>query len=207
MMADKSTTRFGLIRHAETIWNRERRVQGQLDSPLTPDGQQPADQWGRTLKPLPWDGILASDTGRAVATAAIIHVHLNLAIETDPRLRELDWGRWTSHTIARIRAEEPQEVQWQEAAGWEFQPPGGESRRRQLDRSREALLDDARRRPGDSILVVIHEGVIKALAQHLCGTGYTPADSVRIKGHHLHWLSAADGKLALAGLNAMALNA
>ena len=136
MMADKSATRFGLIRHAETFWNRERRVQGQLDSPLTPDGQQQADQWGRTLKPLPWDGIQASDTGRAVATAAIMHVHLNLAIETAP-----------------------------------------------------------------------HEGVIKALAQPLCGTGYTPSDSVRIKGHHLHWLSAADGKLALAGLNAMARNA
>ena len=86
MMADKSATRFNLIRHAETTWNRERRVQGQLDSPLTPDGRQQADQWGRTLKRLPWDCILASDTGRAVATATINNVHLNLAIETDPRL-------------------------------------------------------------------------------------------------------------------------
>lgn len=92
MMADKSASRFGLIRHAETIWNRERRVQGQLHSPLTPAGQQQADQWGRTLKPLPWNCILASDTGRAVATATIINVHLNLAVETDPKLRyHLHW--------------------------------------------------------------------------------------------------------------------
>jgi len=116
-MADPAATRFGLIRHAETIWNRERRVQGQLDSPLTPAGEQQADQWGRALKLLPWNGILVSDTGRAVATATIINDHLNLSIETDPRLRELDWGRWTTRTIAQIRAEEPQEMQRQEAAG------------------------------------------------------------------------------------------
>jgi probable phosphoglycerate mutase len=205
MMADKPATRFGLIRHAETIWNRERRVQGQLDSPLTPAGQQQADQWGRTLKPLPWNGILASDTGRAQATATIINVHLNLAIETDPRLRELDWGRWTTRTIAQIRAEEPQEMQLQEAAGWEFQPPAGESRRRQLQRSQEALLDAARRRPGGCILVVTHEGVIKSLAHHLCGREYIAGDAVSLQPYHLHWLTAAAGRLALDGLNARAL--
>lgn len=204
--ADKTVTRFGLIRHAETIWNRERRVQGQLDSPLTTEGEQQADRWGRALKSLPWTRVLASDTGRAVTTAGIINAHLNLSIETDPRLRELDWGRWTTKTIAQIRAEEPRVIENQESAGWEFTPPGGEPRRRQLDRSREALLGATARWPGDSILVVTHDGVIKALAQHLCGTGYTRADSVRIKSYHLHWLSAAEGELALVGLNAMALN-
>jgi broad specificity phosphatase PhoE len=102
--AGQAVTRCGLIRHAETIWNRERRVQGQLDSPLTPEGEQQAERRGRTLRSLPWNRILASDTARAVATAAIINAHLNPAIETESRLRELDWGRWSSRTLARIRA-------------------------------------------------------------------------------------------------------
>lgn len=207
MQAEPAVTRFGLIRHAETVWNRERRVQGQMDSPLTPQGEQQADRWGRALQSFSWNRILASDTGRAVATAVIINAHLNLPIETDTRLRELDWGRWTTRTIARIRAEELDAVEAQEAAGWEFRPPGGESRRQQLERSRQALIDAAGRGRGlgDCILVVTHEGVIKGLAHHLSGRAYIAAEAVCLRPYHLHWLTAADGRVALAGLNARAL--
>ncbi|HWR92699.1 MAG TPA: histidine phosphatase family protein [Desulfobacterales bacterium] len=203
--AGRTVTRFGLIRHAETVWNRERRVQGQLDSPLTPEGERQAERWGRALRLLPWSRILASDTGRAVATAAIINAHLNLAVENDPRLRELDWGRWTSRTLARIRAEDAAEVAAQEAAGWKFRPPGGESRRQQMERSRQALIDTARRWPGACILVVTHEGVIKGLAHHLCGRAYVAADAVCLQPYHLHWLEVIGGRMALAELNARAL--
>jgi broad specificity phosphatase PhoE len=198
-------THFGLIRHAETVWNRERRVQGHLDSPLTPQGEQQAARWGRVLQFLPWDRILASDTGRAVATATIINARLNLPIDTDPRLRELDWGCWSKRRIARIRSEDLEEIEKQEAAGWEFRPPGGESRRQQLERSRQALLDAAGRWPGGRILVVTHEGVIKGLAHHLCGRAYVAADAVCLQPYHLHWLTVADGQMALDGLNAQAL--
>jgi probable phosphoglycerate mutase len=206
MLTAPAVTRFGLIRHAETVWNRERRVQGQLDSPLTPEGEQQAMRWGRALQSFSWNRILASDTGRALATVAAINAHLKLPIETDPRLRELDWGQWTARTIAQIRAEDREAVAAQEAVGWEFRPPGGESRRQQLERSRQALIDAAGRRPGDCILVVTHEGVIKALAQHLCGCAYTAAESVGLRPYHLHWLTAAGGRVALAGLNARALD-
>jgi len=203
---EPAVTRFGLIRHAETVWNRERRVQGQLDSPLTPEGEQQAERWGRSLRSVAWNRILASDTGRAAATAAIINAHLDLSIETDPRLRELDWGRWTTRTIGGIRAEELDAVEAQEAAGWEFRPPGGESRRQQLERSRLALIAAASRWSGDCILVVTHEGVIKGLAHDLCGRAYIAADAVCLQPYHLHWLTVADGRMALAGLNARALD-
>jgi probable phosphoglycerate mutase len=203
--AAPAVTRFALIRHAETVWNRERRVQGQLDSPLTPEGERQAERWGRTLREIAWNRILASDTGRAVSTAAIINSHLNLAMETDPRLRELDWGRWASRTIMCVRAEESREVARQEAAGWEFRPPGGESRRQQMERSRQALVEAAGRWPGDCILVVTHEGVIKGLAHHLCRRAYVAGDAVCIEPYHLHWLEVAGGRMALAALNARPL--
>ena len=203
--ADPAVTRFGLIRHAETVWNRERRVQGQLDSPLTPEGERQAESWVVALRSFPWNRILASDIGRAVATAAIINSRLNLSIETDPGLRELDWGRWTTRTIAQIRAEELDAVEAQEAAGWEFRPPGGESRRQQLERSRQALVAAAGRWPGDCILVVAHEGVIKCLAHHLRGRAYTAAEPVCLRPYHLHWLTVAGGQIALTGLNALPL--
>lgn len=200
-----ATTRFGLIRHAETVWNRERRIQGHQDSPLTPEGERMADTWGRLLGAFHWDRILSSDSGRAVATAVRINAHMNLPIDTHPRLRELDWGRWTTQTLAQLREEEGDLVLAQEKAGWDFHPPEGESRRSQLERSRQVLLEAARQWPGHSILVVTHEGVIKSLAHFLAGTMSPTTEGVGVLPYRLHWMSAADGRLSLDGLNALAL--
>jgi probable phosphoglycerate mutase len=190
-------TRFGIIRHAETVWNREKRIQGQSDSPLTAAGQAQAEAWGRFLRRFPWDAILASDTGRAAATVAIINAHLGLPVASDPRLRELDWGRWTGFTVAEIRRREPQLVARQEARGWDFEPPGGESRRAQLERSRRALLEAADGGPGRRILVVTHGGTIKTLVHHLKGTRYTARDALSVDARHLHWVADEGGALTL----------
>jgi probable phosphoglycerate mutase len=201
----EAVTTFGLIRHAETVWNRHKRIQGHQDSPLTSEGERMADRWGLRLHAFHWDRILASDSGRALATASRINAHLQLPLEVDPRLRELDWGRWTTKTVAQLRHEEGAMVALQERAGWDFQPPQGESRRSQLARSRQALLDAAGRCPGESILVVTHAGVIKCLAYDLAGNGSLAADDVGASSYRLHWVAAADGRLSLDGLNALVL--
>jgi probable phosphoglycerate mutase len=205
MDTSNATTRFGLIRHAETVWNRERRVQGQLDSPLTTAGEQSAGRWGRRLAAFRWDRLLISDAGRAADTARRINAYLKLPTHEDARLRELDWGRWTAKTISQIRLEEPREVSRQEAAGWDFRPPGGESRREQLERAREALRAAACRWPGESILVVAHGGVIKCLAYHLSGRDYIAAAALTVEPYHLHWLEVAGGRIAIEALNAVPL--
>jgi broad specificity phosphatase PhoE len=205
MDATNATTRFGLIRHAETVWNRERRIQGHQDSPLTPEGERMAAAWGQLLGVFPWDRILSSDSGRAMATAVRVNAHLRLPIDTDPRLRELDWGRWTTKTLAQLREEEGELLAAQERAGWDFQPPEGESRRRQLERSRQVLLEAASRWPGRSILVVSHGGIIKSLAHSLGGAEPLTAASVGVQPYRLHWISVASGRLSLEGLNALAL--
>jgi probable phosphoglycerate mutase len=130
MIHPEITTRFGLIRHAETVWNRAKRIQGHQDSPLTPEGERQATAWGRALRRLRWDRILASDTGRAVATAERINIHLGLPVVLDLRLRELDWGRWASRTVAELQAEEGALVAQQERAGWDFRPAAHHRRHR-----------------------------------------------------------------------------
>jgi probable phosphoglycerate mutase len=74
-----------------------------------------------------------------------------------------------------------------------------------MERSRQALIDAAGRWPGDSILVVTHEGVIKGLAHHLLGRAYIASEAVCLQPYHLHWLTVAAGRVALDGLNARAL--
>lgn len=202
---DKTATTFGVIRHAETVWNREKRIQGHQDSPLTPEGERMADRWGLALRVFHWDRILASDTGRAVATARRINARLQLPLELDPRLRELDWGRWTTKTLAQLRQEESDLLAVQERAGWDFQPPQGESRRSQLARCRRTLLEAAVRYPGESILVVTHGGAIKCLANSLSDSGPLPVDEIGASSYRLLWLAAAAGRLSPGGRSAMVL--
>jgi probable phosphoglycerate mutase len=203
--SDKPVTTFGVIRHAETAWNREKRIQGHQDSPLTQEGEMRADRWGLALRAFHWDRILASDTGRAVATASRINAYLQVPLEVDSRLRELDWGCWTAKTVAQLRQEEGEMLAIQERAGWDFQPPQGESRRSQLARCRQALREAAGRTPGDSILVVTHGGVIKCLAHGLPGSGPLAADEIGAHSYRLYWVAAVGGRLSLDGLNALVL--
>ncbi len=170
-----SDTFLTLIRHARTEWNEQRRIQGQTDTPLTPQGELMAQKWGQALMHLGYDRILCSDLGRAYRTAEIINSFLSLPLEVDPRLREQDWGDWTGLTVEELRNMRT-EVAEQEAKGFEFRPPGGESRAETLKRSRFALLAAAIRNPCKYTLVVTHQGVLRALAYDLRGMKFTPKE-------------------------------
>lgn len=205
MPSEETTTRFGLIRHAETHWNRESRIQGHGDSALTDSGKKEADAWGRHLKSLAWDRILGSDLGRAVNTAAIINHHLQIPFEADPRLREQDWGEWTAKPTDTIKYEELHKLDERRRSGWLFCPPGGEDRIRVWQRSHNALVAAARKWPGSTILVVTHEGVIKNLIYRLCNRTYAPGESALIKSRNLHWLVIHKSGLQLHEINALRL--
>jgi len=198
-------TRFGLIRHAETEWNRGKKIQGQHDSPLTMAGRNQADHWGLILKRYPWNRILASDTGRALETAKIVNEALKIQLITDPRLREQDWGNWVGKTVSQIKTQQPLVLAKQESAGWNFCPPGGEDRKSVLARSKRALEDAAANWVGDDLLVVTHEGVIKSLVYHLSGRKFLPGELPFLKSYRLHWLVYDRDGLRLEQANALVL--
>jgi probable phosphoglycerate mutase len=206
MTETKAITRFGLIRHAQTEWNLEKRIQGHSDSPLTAEGITQTVRWGRVLRQFPWSRILASDTGRAIETAKKINAFLKLPLTTDSRLREQDWGCWAGKTVSEIDAETPGALAAQVNAGWNFCPPGGEDRKGVLKRGQKALIDAAAGWPGDSILVVAHEGVIKSIIYHLCGRKFLPSEPSLIKSYRLHWVVCGRDGLRLEAVNAVELN-
>ena len=205
-MDNNKTTRFGLIRHAQTVWNREGRIQGHDDSHLTISGKNDADGWGRRLKKIAWDRIFGSDLGRAVDTATIINRYLKIPFETDPRLREQDWGEWTAKSAAKIENDELHKLDKANRFGWLFCPPGGEDRISVWQRSHNALVDAARKWPGNTILVVTHEGVIKNLTYRLCNRLYAPGQPNLLESYHLHWLVIRNGGLQLDRIHALKLN-
>jgi probable phosphoglycerate mutase len=198
-------TWFGLLRHARTAWNEEKRIQGQNDISLTPEGRFQAREWGRHLIQYRWDRIITSDARRALETAGLVNISLRVPLVHDGCLREQNWGRWTGKTVAQLKEEVPQLVAEQERAGWKFCPPGGEDRNTVWERSQRALQGARGKWPGERILVVTHEGVIKCLIYRLCGRQFLPSEPSLIRSHHFHWLVYDREGLRLEGINAQAL--
>jgi probable phosphoglycerate mutase len=199
-------TRFGLIRHAQTQWNRKKKIQGHYDSPLTGEGKQQAEKWGALLNTISWDRIIASDTGRAFETATRINTFLQIPLTSDKRLREQNWGQWTGKTVREIKNDEPQSLAKQIMAGWKFCPPDGEDRMSVSKRSQDALREAAGRWPGETILIVSHEGVIKSLIYHFSGRKFLPEEPPLIESMHLHWLLHDPDGLRIGELNALRLD-
>ncbi len=200
-----NSARFGLIRHAQTVWNRGKKIQGLRDSPLTAEGVNQASNWGQSLAQFSWDRILASDAGRALATAGRINAFLKIPLTTDSRLQEQNWGQWEGMTVRHIETDARQVLNEQINAGWDFCPPGGESRRSVLKRSRAALLDAAQRYPVETILVVCHEGVVKSLIYGLYGRRFLPDEPAILKSYRLHWLATGSSGLEIEQINALRL--
>lgn len=192
-------TYFALLRHAETEWNREKRIQGQQDSVLTSNGRQQAQRWGRALGRCGLDYMVSSDLERATQTASLINKSLELQCSLEPRLREQDWGAWSGLKLGDLL--ETKELKIQERMGWDFRPLKGESRLEVLERSRQALMDIAQRLQGQRILVVTHGGVMKCLLYHLHGRRFLPEESPLLEPYRLHWLSYDGGGFKVYRLN------
>jgi broad specificity phosphatase PhoE len=192
-------TRFALLRHAETEWNREKRIQGQQDAPLTSYGRQQAQRWGLALGRYELDHMITSDLGRASLTGTLINLHLDLPRSEEPRLREQDWGRWAGLDFGDLL--KVNELRAQEKMGWYFRPLEGESRLEVLERSRQALVDAANRLEGQRVLVVTHGGVIKCLLYRLCHRAFLPEEPPLLEPYRLHWLSYDGQGLKIDRLN------
>ncbi len=126
-----------LLRHGETVWNREGRFQGRRDSPLTLRGMQQALAAGRFLRArlgsaLAHFQLIASPQPRAWQSAVLLAEAAGLdvlAIRLDPAVVEMSWGRWDGLTAAEIAARDPELWQRRIDDGLAEAPPnGGESR-------------------------------------------------------------------------------
>jgi len=160
---------FYFVRHGETAWNAERRLQGQLDIPLNDLGRRQSAQCGSTLRRLvaarhktPEDfTFVSSPLSRARETMEILRGELGLPPQgyaTDPRLAELSFGRWEGLTYKEVRALDRSVLAVRERDKWNFTTPEGESYAQLLVRVR----DWHARLAGDAI-VAAHGGVARVL--------------------------------------------
>jgi probable phosphoglycerate mutase len=119
-----------LVRHGQTEWNVERRMQGRRESPLTPLGERQAGAMAKLLtglvaadSPSSWR-LVSSPLGRARQTAAFVAASLGVAVEIDERLAEIAFGEWEGRLREEVAPQHPELFATPE---WLFSPPGGET--------------------------------------------------------------------------------
>ena len=178
-----SRPKIYFIRHGETDWNLEGRLQGQKDIPLNDVGRVQAEEAGRKLQALVphYEDLayLASPMARTRETMEILRTTLGLHPESyklDERLVELTFGDWEGMTWKEVRKAEPALAALREQDKWHYAPPGGgESYAMLVDRIRP-ILDDLTR----DTVVVAHGGVARAFLSIACGVNSRQAASMDI---------------------------
>ena len=156
-------TRLIAIRHGETAWNVDTRIQGQLDIPLNATGEWQASRLGEALRDEPMAAIYSSDLRRAWQTAEAIAAPQGLAVLPDTGLRERGFGHFEGLTFARIDAELPEQARLWRTRDPDFSPEGGESLLVFRDRVARTVDAIAARHPGELVGIVAHGGVMDLL--------------------------------------------
>ena len=162
-------TRLIIVRHGETAWNVDLRIQGHTDIALNGQGRLQALQVGQALSGEALDAVYASDLSRAHETAQAIARPHGLSVGAHAGLRERAFGEFEGRTFDEIAALWPDQSRaWRQRVP-EFAPAGGESllvfRARVLD----ALREIAARHVGGQIACVAHGGVLDLIYRAAAG--------------------------------------
>ena len=163
-------TRIIAIRHGETAWNVDTRIQGQLDVPLNETGRWQAQRLARALAARePIDVVYTSDLLRAWETARAVSETTGAPVVTDEGLRERGFGVFQGKTFAEIEASLPEEaLRWRKRDPF-WAPKGGESLTAMRRRVVETLHTLASRHTGEQIVLVAHGGVMDLLYRAATG--------------------------------------
>lgn len=163
MAAVPQATRIVAVRHGETAWNVETRIQGQLDVALNAKGRWQAERVAEALRGEGIDCIVSSDLARAHETACAIAAAAGLPVSVDAGLRERCFGRFEGRTWSEIASWWPAESARWRARDLDFTPEGGESLRAFHARVVVACERLARAHAGRTLALVAHGGVMDCL--------------------------------------------
>ena len=209
------TTTILLIRHGETAWNAERRLQGHLDIALNAEGERQAAALGAALAGEHIDLVLSSDLARARQTAeAIVNARSMLvadadadadadagAVQCDPQLRERCYGGFEGMLYSEIAARFPLEfAAWQARNIDAVLPPGknqGETFRAFFARTTTAILGHAARHPGQTLALVAHGGVLECAYRAALGLPLETPRDFKVHNASINRFVVEQGRLRL----------
>jgi len=192
-------TRIIAIRHGETAWNVDTRIQGHLDIPLNDTGLWQARQVGRALAGEPVAAVYTSDLQRARVTAQAVADSTGAPLVLAPGLRERSFGQLQGRTFAEIEAQLPEEARRWRQRDPHFEPEGGESLivfRERVTRITDQLVQ---RHPGELVVLVAHGGVLDVLYRAATGQELQAPRTWKITNAAINRLLWTESGLTLVG--------
>lgn len=187
---------LAMLRHGETPWSRDKRVQGRTDISLSDAGRaalagQSPPAACATMR------VLSSPLARCTESAAQLRLS---PVGIEPRLAEMSWGQWEGLRLPDLRAELGDAMVQNEARGWNFQAPGGESPRQVWARIRPWLAEVAV--AGQPTLALSHRGVIRVVFATATGWDMLGKPPARLDWNAVHlFVLDADGMPTVQRLN------
>jgi probable phosphoglycerate mutase len=162
-------TEIILIRHGETEWNSQQRMQGHSNSDLSSVGQAQIQALGQWTKNVPFDLIYSSDSLRAKQTAEAITQFSGHELQFDQRLREKNLGVFEGLTSEEARERHPEVFRLFKTAGSKYVIDEGESTQQLQDRALEIVNEIRIKHPEERVLLVTHGGFIRVVMKHSLG--------------------------------------
>ncbi len=194
-----NVTRITAIRHGETAWNVDTRIQGQLDIGLNAKGRWQAERAGAALAGDDIDMVYSSDLWRAYDTALSVAKPHGLTVHTDEALRERGFGEFEGKTFAEIEVAMPEKsLQWRQRVP-DFTPPGGESLLLLRERVMQCISSLAEKNVGKHIVVVSHGGVMDVLYRAATGLNIQAARTWNLHNAAINRLLWNGEHLSLVG--------
>lgn len=191
--SNKMKTHFYLVRHGQTDWNVERKIQGHLDIPLNDTGRAEAAKLAEELKTVGFSRCFSSDLKRAYETASILMTNHALHIHTDQRLRERNYAPWQGRRWHEFNVGHPDEKKVVES--------DAAMQQRALQLLNELLVKYS----GEHILLVTHGGLLRNVLIHVLGLD-CHADEIEAKNTSVLQLTHHDGTWKIQDLQGIILD-
>jgi probable phosphoglycerate mutase len=184
-------TRICMVRHGETEWNAEGRVQGQTDIPLSPLGLEQAHAAAAVLCQHDFSAIYSSDLMRVRQTAEPSVRRLALPLQLDPDLRERHYGIFERMLYTEVKSRYPEHYARFNEKDPEFDFETGESLRTFFERSLRAVGRIVERHTGEQVLVFTHGGVLDMVHRHARELGLSAPRDYGIPNCGINWIEVS----------------
>ncbi|MEC8980501.1 MAG: histidine phosphatase family protein [SAR324 cluster bacterium] len=162
-------TEIILIRHGETEWNSQKRMQGHSNSDLSEVGMGQIQALGELMKNVSFDHIYSSDSLRTRQTAEAITQYSGHTLQFDQRIREKNLGVFEGLTSTEAKERHPEIYRLFKTAGANYVIDEGESTQQLLERALEFIEEIRLRHPQERVVMVTHGGVVRVLMKHVLG--------------------------------------
>ena len=186
-------TRICLVRHGETEWNAERRIQGQIDIGLNETGLRQAAAAGRWLKTAGIIALYSSDLKRAKTTAEALGLALGLVPQLVPEMRERRYGTFEGLTYDEAKAKYPEGYAAFEGRNADYSFENGESLHAMFERVTSRLKEIAAAHAGQNVVVVLHGGVLDIINRFARGNSLEAPRDFLIPNAGINWISTVNG--------------